>query len=251
MLSLPMDRVAGLRMTSGGVRRIAAGMMVAMATTFIAACRDEGGELKEVTERRRAEMANRDTSADSGSDTAGPDTGYAIPTFVGDTPKAAARADTAAKDTARQAPPSADGFTADPRQGRHGNAIGILRGYRVAQREGFDRLVLDFGTGAVPSWTVEYTDQAYGCGSGQPVRLAGSARLRVNLPHAQAHDEAGAPTVRQRDVALQLPTLRQLAVTCDFEGQVEMVLGLAARRPYRVLELQNPSRLVIDVQQQP
>jgi hypothetical protein len=36
-------------------------------------------------------------------------------------------------------------------------------------------------------------------------------------------------------------------LTCDFEGKVVFVLGLVSKKPYRVVELQNPTRLVVDV----
>jgi hypothetical protein len=41
--------------------------------------------------------------------------------------------------------------------------------------------------------------------------------------------------------------LKELKLICDFEGQVEWLLGLAARNGYRVLELTEPPRLVVDV----
>jgi hypothetical protein len=42
--------------------------------------------------------------------------------------------------------------------------------------------------------------------------------------------------------------LKHLVVACDFEGLIEVVLGLDAKRPYRVVEFPNDSKLVIDVQ---
>jgi hypothetical protein len=36
-------------------------------------------------------------------------------------------------------------------------------------------------------------------------------------------------------------------LTCDFEAKVSFVLGLNSKKPYRVVELQNPTRLIIDV----
>jgi len=50
--------------------------MAAAALLATAACKDEGGELRDATERRRAEMANRDTTGDRASPfDAGADTG--------------------------------------------------------------------------------------------------------------------------------------------------------------------------------
>ena len=226
-----------------------------LGATLLAACGDEGGELKEVTARRRAEMANRDTSGDH-ADSARGDSAYSIPAFVGDTPVRAAKTDSAAKpaaDSARAAAPAAtdSGWTTAAQDGAHRGTVGVLRGLRVAQHPGFDRLVLDFGTGALPGWHVEYVNGASQCGSGRPVKTAGSAVLLVRLRTAQAHDDAGQPTVRQRQLPLNMAAMREMAITCDFEGEVEVVLGVSAALPYRVMQLANPTRLVIDVQRQP
>jgi hypothetical protein len=77
--------------------------------------------------------------------------------------------------------------------------------------------------------------------------VVGHAKLRIAFDVAQAHTEAGQSTVSPRDRRLNCPNLRQLITTCDFEGKVEFVAGLDAMRPYRVVELQNPTRLIIDV----
>ena len=53
------------------------------------------------------------------------------------------------------------------------------------------------------------------------------------------------------DLALyaHLAVLVALALTCDFEAQVEWVAGLRSRRGFRVLELTQPPRLVVDVRE--
>ena len=54
-------------------------------------------------------------------------------------------------------------------------------------------------------------------------------------------------TVQDRNRRPNLTNLRQLVLTCDFEAQVAWVLGLGSPNPYRVMELENPARLVVDV----
>jgi hypothetical protein len=39
-----------------------------------------------------------------------------------------------------------------------------------------------------------------------------------------------------------------MQITCDFEGEVQVVLGAAGRGRYRVTELTQPSRLIVDLQ---
>lgn len=113
----------------------------------------------------------------------------------------------------------------------------------------FDRVVFDFdGLRLPPVYTVEYINGPVSqCGSGQNVPLAGHAILKITFDTAQAHTDAGHATITNRNRKLNCPNLRQLAVTCDFEGKVEIVLGLNAKKPYRVVELLNDSKLIIDV----
>jgi hypothetical protein len=219
---------------------------MAMGVLMLAACEGEGGELKEATERRRAEQ---DTT---GGDSAAKDPGR-LPAFVGDSPAPAA-ADTpaaAVADTAPKQQPLVTGqWTASATEMKRSGPLGTVRGLRLAQNQGFDRLVIDFGQGAtIPGWKVEYVDRpVHQCGSGEPTPIAGDGWLAIRITPAQAHDDAGNATVRQREIPLNMAVLREMEIVCDFEGEVEVVLGVATPNPYKVLELENPSRLVIDVQ---
>ena len=131
--------------------------------------------------------------------------------------------------------------------------LATLTDIRTAPRaqEPFERIVFQFGAGPLPRYEIAYAEPpAQQCGSGAEVPVAGSAMLRVRLRGTQAHvQSAGAmrPTLIDRDRRLDQPLLKQLTLICDFEGEVAVVLGLAVRRPYRVLELEMPTRLVVDV----
>jgi hypothetical protein len=240
------------RMTRWG-GTVMATMTIALA---LSACGGEGGELREETERRRQEQGEMEKAGASGGDTAAA-TGEdgRLPAFVSDTPVATPDPAVAASDTpppAKAQEPAGTGqWTASTSEVRRGGGAGVVRGLRFARNEGFDRMVIDFGQGAtIPGWNIEYIDRAERCGSGDAVSVAGQGRLRVRLRTAQAHDDAGTPTVRQREMAFNsMGVLREMKMICDFEGDVEILLGVTQPKPYRVLELQNPSRLVIDVQQ--
>ena len=123
--------------------------------------------------------------------------------------------------------------------------VAVLREVRAASQEGFDRVVFELD--GMPGYRIGYEDRPVQCGSGEPVEVAGAAWLQVQLLPAQAHTEAGEPTVQQRERHLDLPVLKELESTCDFEADVTWVLGLASRRPYRAQELAGPARLVVDV----
>lgn len=124
----------------------------------------------------------------------------------------------------------------------------ILRRIRAARQASFDRIVFEFSGDAVPGYHIEYVDRPVrACGSGNTVKVAGDGWLSVRLTPAQAHTDAGRPTVPYRERRLRLPVLKELQSTCDFEGQVEWVLGVSSPNRYRVMELSNPTRLVVDI----
>lgn len=123
-----------------------------------------------------------------------------------------------------------------------------LREVREARNEGFDRVVFQFDGDQVPGYHLEYIDApAIKCGSGDPTTIAGQGWLQVRLEPAQAH-QGGKPTVTARERKPNLPVLAELELTCDFEGENTWVLGVKHPNKYRVMELQAPTRLVVDVQ---
>ena len=124
----------------------------------------------------------------------------------------------------------------------------LLRTVRTAQHEKFDRVVFEFSGRELPGYHIEYVDRpARQCGSGEVVRVAGAGWLLVRFTPANAHTESGEPTIKDTEIRADLPNLKELKSICDFEADVSWVLGLAHPNRYRVLELSNPARLVIDV----
>ena len=108
-----------------------------------------------------------------------------------------------------------------------GTAPRVLRAVEAASAPGYDRVVFEFAGDSFPGYHVEYTTQpARRCGSGDPVMVAGAGRLVVRFEPAQAHDERGNPTPVSRERVLGLPTVKEMRLVCDFEGQVEWVLGV-------------------------
>jgi hypothetical protein len=233
------------------------GMMVVLA-----ACGEQGGELRDATERRRAEGLAEDSLDGDSAGGARTPTGR-VPAFVlGDSAPPAAPApagqgvDSAAPGAPPAPTPAADpatrqewtaGVTDNVRTMRAGV---VLSDVRVGVNQGFDRVVLEFLGSSVPGYRVEYVDRPLRqCGSGDATSVAGDAWLAVTLRGAQAHDERGQATVQQRERRLQMPIVRELEFTCDFEGVVELVLGVSTPNRYRITELQNPARIIVDIQQ--
>jgi hypothetical protein len=119
---------------------------------------------------------------------------------------------------------------------------------RVTADAGYDRVVFEFADSALPGYLIEYPEGPIRqCGSGDEVPLAGSGQMIVRLEPAQAHDERGNSTIPNREWAPRLPVVREMKLVCDFEGQVEWAIGLAARRPFRVIEVAPSAHIIVDV----
>lgn len=126
----------------------------------------------------------------------------------------------------------------------------VMAYVRSARHEGFDRVVFEFFGDQLPTYKIEYIDRPVrACGSGDVVPFAGDAWLSVRFTGSQAHAPEGDATipVKDRTQSPNLPIVKDLKLICDFEAEVEWVMGNASPTEYRVLELKDPTRLVIDI----
>lgn len=121
-----------------------------------------------------------------------------------------------------------------------------LVGVDTGQHEDYDRVVFEWD-GPLPGYTVEYVDEIRRLGSGELVELEGDAALEVTFQPATGHDAEGNPTFDTGTRTPNLPALRQVESTGDFEAVVSFGLGLAEQVGFRVLELSEPNRIVVDV----
>lgn len=124
----------------------------------------------------------------------------------------------------------------------------ILREVRTAQHDGYDRVTFEFAGAEMPSYHIEYIDRPVrACGSGNVVPLKGDGWLEIRFQPAAAHNEEGKPTIENRERAPNHKILKELKLTCDFEADATWVLGVSTPNKYRVLELENPIRLAVDI----
>lgn len=125
----------------------------------------------------------------------------------------------------------------------------VLQEVRTGRHTNFDRVVFEFQEDVVPGYHLEYIDRPVRqCGSGEVVEVAGDGWLWVQLTPAYAHNDSGEATVEDRERHLGLPVLKELELICDFEAEVAWVLGVSSPNHYRVLELSDPARLVVDIE---
>lgn len=110
----------------------------------------------------------------------------------------------------------------------------------------FDRMVFEFSADApYPGYSVEWATAAIeGCSDS--VGTAGSAILRVTFEPIMLTDENGRATVAASTNAGfdRLKTARQV---CEMEGMVVFELAASTATEFRVLEMNQPGRLVVDL----
>src|SRR4051812_44981325 len=138
-------------------------------------------------------------------------------------------------------------YSAEPRTAAAapGAAKATVTGLTVGRHPGFDRVVLTF-EGAVPGWSVRYADSITEDGSDAPVRLDGDATLELAVSPAGAARPDGGPALTATRRRPGFPALKEVRLAGDLEGRGSFGAGVAGRRPFRVLELTGPSRLVLD-----
>lgn len=113
---------------------------------------------------------------------------------------------------------------------------------RVGRHGDFDRVVFDF-TGPAPGRVrVRYVDAVTQDGSGDEVRLAGKAFLQVTFS-----DTASQGLTYRSRIKPGYPTLKEVAFVSWFEGYVNFGIGVGRNVGFRVFELPNPTRIVVDV----
>lgn len=186
--------------------------------------------------------------AENGAPSATPPVQTETPQTASDDARHTQRPDEAVTEGGGSQRPEFEGTAGIIERKAGGAGVAILRAVRTAAHPSFDRVVFEFEEGVLPGYHVEYIDRPVRqCGSGKVVPLAGDGWLRIRLEPARAHTEQGEATITDRERRPNHPNLKELKLVCDFEAQVEWVLGLGSPNRYRVLELRNPARLVVDV----
>jgi hypothetical protein len=184
-------------------------------------------------------------AACGGGDSGG--SGQAAPAATTTTtaPAAATTTTSAAADTAS--------WSTSPKSGPGSNGIADgpsakLATVRAASHPGYDRVVFQFVGTRTPAYRIEYvTEIPLGETDDQFLTLQGDAFIQVTI-NGKASDDYRPGTQTMPDkVTPALPQVRQLGLAEDWEGVVRIGIGLDHRAGFRVLELHDPVRVVVDV----
>lgn len=220
------------------------GLVVAAAVVSLlgplAACSDDDSTSTEGT------AASSTTAPGATSSTAGSSTSGAGPSSSSTT------GETTPEPTVDGIDPM-DGAGLDPVSGEgSGGGVSFLSDVRAARHEGYDRVVFEFEN-SLPGYDVGYQDPPIiADGSGEEVTIEGSAFLVVRMEPASAVDMEG-EELREvytgpNRVTADTPEVTEVVRTGDFEAVATWVIGSTDRVNFRVIELDSPPRLIIDLQ---
>jgi LPXTG-motif cell wall-anchored protein len=153
---------------------------------------------------------------------------------------------TAVFDPARGLASTQPGFSAQPRAVEH-RPVGLptLTGLRAGRHASFDRVVFQLD-GPIPSYSVRYVPAVRLDGSGGPLQLPGGEFLEV-VVRAPTHDDDGRPVLSPTRLRPDFPAVLEVNAPGSFEGQTTVGIGVASRVGFRVQELADPTRIVVDL----
>jgi hypothetical protein len=136
-------------------------------------------------------------------------------------------------------------FTTAPKTSTGSGGQAELFGAATGCHTGYDRFVIR-GRLATPGYDVRYVNRIVADGSGNPISLLGTKRIRVVIRPARGHTSGGS-NLLPSTLTPRCSNLRQVKKAGDFEGVVSYGLGLSRRTGFRVFRLTGPTRVVIDV----
>jgi hypothetical protein len=152
-----------------------------------------------------------------------------------------------------ETPGTLDTWTTKPvsREHNQANQLSYVKVVRAAKQNNSDRVVFEF-VGPFPNYRVEYLKGHFydtEGGDRQRIKSAGNVFVQVEFNMIPASDEQLKFTEAKTFVpkgSLRMPAVQSVSEQGLFEGFYDFVIGVSARKPFRVTELSNPPRLAVD-----
>jgi hypothetical protein len=125
----------------------------------------------------------------------------------------------------------------------------VIDALRTGTHSGYDRVTIEWVGSPAPAGPTNIAVRVQSgtsftkSPSGQPVTLAGKNGILVVIQNADLHSGYSGPT----DLKTGYATLVEVRQVEDFEGVVQLGLGISGAPCYRASLITNPARLVIDV----
>ncbi len=125
--------------------------------------------------------------------------------------------------------------------------VAYISDLRTGAHSGYDRLTVTFSNG-MPNGSIDLRTQSgttfTASPSGMQMTLKGSNGLLVIIHGSDLHTSYNGPI----DIVTGYSTLVEVRRVEDFEGVVQLGMGINGPACYRAFLLTNPDRLVIDIQ---
>ena len=131
------------------------------------------------------------------------------------------------------------------RKNTAGKKTPYLREIRTGRNQGFDRLVFEF-TGDIPRYQIEYITPPIVGTADEEVKVKGKYFVSINLQSLPYPDDEKLGEVRRLIDYKNSYSLSEISEIEWFEGTRWYVIGLKAKKLFRVQQLKNPTRLVVD-----
>ncbi len=124
--------------------------------------------------------------------------------------------------------------------------VAFIDAIRTGTHTGYDRLTVEFNNGAPASIDINpQSGTSFTLSpSGQTVAVAGNNGILVTIHGSDAHTSY----TGSRDIKTGYSGLVEVRVVQDFEGVVQVGIGVSGPACYNYSLLSNPVRLVIDIQ---
>ena len=155
-------------------------------------------------------------------------------------------------------------FSTDPYESEEWPAYGETYGIyptevRSAVQGDFERIVIQHSGSGAPSYMAQYTDEPVEPGRGRPVETDDAAYLEVIVSGTTAPELLDEDDLRNTDdtemlehgthiTDLDTEATGTVVSFAPWEATSNYIIGLDEQRPYAVTMLENPVRVVIDIQ---
>lgn len=211
-----------------------------------AACGDDGTGA--ITRPPATTLAPVDTAAAATTTAPAPST-----TAASTTTAAPATTVTTSAVPTTTAPPF-NGTTAPKESAMAGSPDARLVDVRTGSHPGFTRVVWEMhGSSGTPAYRVGYAPGPFVDIGDSTIPVAGTAFLHVVFFPAMRHDITDPVDIIQTYLGPEVinvgtGSVRQVVFIEDFEANMEWAIGLTGQKAFEVFTLENPTRLVVDIE---
>lgn len=125
----------------------------------------------------------------------------------------------------------------------------VITDIRAGSHEGFDRVVFEFQGSGTPGFHAGYTDQPRQQASGRELDVAGAQGLEIMIHGTPMGLGGDNPLTHVGPVDAAAGNVQGITSGGVFEADSQYIIGVDQVRPYSVTVLDNPARVVVDIQQ--